>query len=508
VQAFADVLSALEAAHAIGIVHRDLKPDNILVTAKGHAKVLDFGIAKLAPALRGALDASPRTATGALLGTPAYMAPEQISGAEKVDARSDVYAAGVVLFEAVTGGVPFQGATLYDLMRAQLEQAPPSPRALRADLPDAMEAVILTALAKKPEMRFQSAGAMANALEQASLELPPDQWRELSTRQGPITRGSTPRMRRPTTQPPPMTLRKDTPPAMSAVNVPRREKKSRRGVVLAIVGMAAAGGVGAIVATAASRSEPASPPPAPVHEQVVVVTPDATAVVVVPPDAPALVEKPEQPEVGRPKPKKQRVVTTGKADPLTQAPAAAPSGDPDRALREKIASDFKMHPDHVAIPGEVPIKRRPRMSRSNFNATNFDYKAFLPQAMKLARAEAGDAKLLDFEIHGVAPDGKANITLDGAINPGAQYRFVTQKPFDEGCIIVVELYPKTHTIETYVHSPAICNGGIALPKCSFAEVWAKARTHGTKATHATMSFNNNGWIFGATDLHWSIDDDC
>src|SRR5439155_26654785 len=119
-----------------------------------------------------------------LMGRPGYMAPEQISGAEQADARTDVYAAGVLLFEAVTGRVPFAGATMYDVMRAHLEAAPPSPRALRPDLPEALEQVILTALAKDPHQRFQSAGAMAQALGHASAALRPEQWIPLSSRGG------------------------------------------------------------------------------------------------------------------------------------------------------------------------------------------------------------------------------------------------------------------------------------------------------------------------------------
>ncbi|MBA3453681.1 MAG: serine/threonine protein kinase, partial [Deltaproteobacteria bacterium] len=233
VQATTEILSALGAAHALGIVHRDLKPDNVLITGEGHAKVLDFGIAKLAPGLSNAM--SPRTRTGALLGTPAYMAPEQISGAENVDARTDLYAAGIVLFEAVTGRTPFHGDTLYDLMRAHLEQAPPSPRSLRPDLPLAIERVILRALEKDPAHRFQSAAEMTHALHDAARQLAPDQWRVLSRGGMASGRPSLDHMRSPT---PRDDGHAPTVRASVAIAPTKRDRPRRLGPAIALAAMA------------------------------------------------------------------------------------------------------------------------------------------------------------------------------------------------------------------------------------------------------------------------------
>jgi len=164
-----EVLSALGAAHARGITHRDLKPDNIFVTTLGHAKVLDFGIAKLSPEL-GVV--GPGTHSRALLGTPHYMSPEQARG-RPVDARSDLYSVGVVLFEGVTGQRPFSADSIYDLLDLHVRVPPPAPSSLRPDLPPELDRVILRALAKEPEQRFQSASELSAALR-AAIGLPDD----------------------------------------------------------------------------------------------------------------------------------------------------------------------------------------------------------------------------------------------------------------------------------------------------------------------------------------------
>jgi len=152
------ICRALEVAHAEGVIHRDIKPQNIVVEPSGFLKVMDFGIARLAnPKGKGLTEA------GTSIGTPDYMSPEQLSGAE-LDPRSDLYAAGVVLFECVTGRVPFEAETTWALVAKHLEEEPPDPRKLNSDVPPALAAVILKAMAKTPANRYATATEMHDAL--------------------------------------------------------------------------------------------------------------------------------------------------------------------------------------------------------------------------------------------------------------------------------------------------------------------------------------------------------
>jgi serine/threonine-protein kinase len=149
------MLDGLGAAHALGVVHRDIKPANVMLTAQGRVKVTDFGISRI--------DTSVLTGAGAVLGTPSYMSPEQCRG-EAVDARSDLFSAGVVLYELVTGRKPFTGASQHELWRKLLDEPPPDPAELRPDAPQFLLDVISRSLAKQPANRFASAQEMAAAL--------------------------------------------------------------------------------------------------------------------------------------------------------------------------------------------------------------------------------------------------------------------------------------------------------------------------------------------------------
>ena len=163
-----EILDALAAAHAQGIVHRDLKPHNVVLTPAGHVKLLDFGIAKLR---RQGETTHGLTAVGTILGTPLYMSPEQALG-QSVDPRSDLYSFGIILYESLAGRVPFVAPSVFEILRQHVENRPMPLRALRPELPEALEQIVLRALAKNPAARPQSATELASMLQGVLATLP------------------------------------------------------------------------------------------------------------------------------------------------------------------------------------------------------------------------------------------------------------------------------------------------------------------------------------------------
>ncbi len=162
------VCDALDQAHEAGVVHRDLKPENLMLVKRGRqedfVKILDFGIAKLHSTV-----SSRKTATGVIIGTPDYMAPEQASGVE-IDGRTDQYSLGVIAYELATGKTPFAGMNITSMLVAHLSQEPRPPHELNPNVPRALSSVIMKALAKKPEARFATCGDFGLALELALKE--------------------------------------------------------------------------------------------------------------------------------------------------------------------------------------------------------------------------------------------------------------------------------------------------------------------------------------------------
>jgi eukaryotic-like serine/threonine-protein kinase len=301
IRLMAQVATSLGAAHAKGVIHRDLKPENIFivgdpaVTGGERTKILDFGIAKLA----GVESSGVKTRTGMMMGTPVYMSPEQCRGASTIDARSDIYSLGCVLFTMLCGRPPFESDATGDLIIMHVRDAPPAPSSLVPGLLPELDALLACCLEKDPNRRYQTTNDLVQALAAAETALfatpagagANDQRRPaagLAYRQRPTpappdahTRIATP-MQGPT--PTPTTLSSANGAAVTAAPA-RRSSALWVGVAIAL--LAIAGGVFALVARgdkdvtpAAAASE--SPPP--------VVAAPADAATVAVPEPPAVVD--------------------------------------------------------------------------------------------------------------------------------------------------------------------------------------------------------------------------
>ena len=425
-----EVLDALGSAHDKGVVHRDLKPDNLHVTPAGHVKVLDFGIAKLRSEAPGS-----GTRTGSLLGTPHYMSPEQALG-KSVDSRADLYALGVILYEGATGQKPFDAPALFDLLRKHVEETPRPPSQLRPDLPPAYESVILRAMAKDPAARYQTAQAFSQALLDATRSLPDSAWAPVSTG-GAVAAAMQSRAR-----------------SGIRSTAPMQEVRANAG--------AAASPTVPSAGTYAGASMPAeAATPAPSKSGMGYVLAAIGAVVLL---AGLL-------GVGM-------VVLVGGwlvGEESSPAPPAAPGNTEPIAVSDPDDDDD----DLPLLPG-MP-KPGPKV-----DVKNFDVWAFFPEAVRISKAHAADARFVRLDASGIKANGKVDLTFD--ISSSVLYRFRSPSrsvrpaghpdnaPYKGKCYVYVTV--GKGGVSSYMTQWSCDMPFLAKPRCSPVQIWQRAEALG------------------------------
>ena len=260
VRLMAQIATSLGAAHAKGVVHRDLKPENIFivgdpaVTGGERSKILDFGIAKLA----GDEPGKVKTRTGVVMGTPIYMSPEQCRGMSTIDARSDIYTLGCVLFTMLCGRPPFDAEGTGDLIIMHVRDVPPAPSQFAPGIPYGLDAVVLRCLEKDPGQRFQTTAELVQALgavEPALYGIDPGQYAGPGYRHAHTPAAAMAYRQQPT--PPPSTTAPTTLSSASAPVTPTQPPPAKsRGAIAALIAVVLiGGGVAAIVAGTRSSGE-------------------------------------------------------------------------------------------------------------------------------------------------------------------------------------------------------------------------------------------------------------
>ena len=552
-----EVLSALASAHAKGIIHRDLKPDNVFVTPAGHARVLDFGIAKLAPELAGA---PGPTRTGSLLGTPHYMSPEQ-AHARPADARADLYSTGVMLFEGATGRLPFEASSLFELLQKHIETPPPSPKSLRPDIPAALNAAILRPLEKDPARRFQSAAAMAQALAEATAALPRAAWDSLGGAAHGFTIGpGTPGANDIALSTTGSSTRGEVASARAASVSHARSYGTRFALAAAALFVTSAAIVAGLITnrarpaeTVAVRSDaleaalptapaprtaaPASWPPAdggatrytaPANWPPVA-APIAVAPAPVPAAPPALSKpaptKPAPPVDASTPPRfaeTQAAATTTKPMSAVPSPqpvntAAAPSG----LIPTTPSANVAAHTDlSLLVTNAQGLRTSSIRADHHPDWAHLDVMRFVMRLREYARAHAPDAELAYMDPKHVGRDGFADMKEGGGTST-VVFRSRLRAVVDEarrGLPVPCNLYAFFSATGAQLTEIPDSTERCRMPtigplRCSAAKVWQKAITDGAAATgyanlDVHMGSKGPTWQFKAEDFEKSYPDDC